>query len=132
MTSISLLNSLVATILAEQRLQQEIVISLADCVLSDIILNFRTTYVSKSGQVVYESKLIAINYCRGWFLLDLLAAIPFDLLYAFQVNTVSTTCVSLLLRVTSAEAELWHVMLSTSHWYHCPVTEHCYYCLCLI
>lgn len=58
-------------------------------ILLDIILNFRTTYVSKSGQVVYEPKLIAINYLRGLFLLDLLAAIPFDLLYAFQVNTVS-------------------------------------------
>lgn len=57
--------------------------------LADIILNFRTTYVSKSGQVIYETKLIALNYFRGWFLLDLLAAIPFDLLYAFQVNTVS-------------------------------------------
>ena len=55
----------------------------------DIILNFRTTYVSKGGQVIYKPKLIALNYIRGWFLLDLLAAIPFDLLYAFQVNTVS-------------------------------------------
>ena len=57
---------------------------------SDILLNFRTTFVSKSGQVVYEPKAIAINYIKGWFLLDLLAAIPFDLLYAFQVNTVGT------------------------------------------
>jgi len=45
--------------------------------------------VSKSGQVIYESRLIAINYIRGWFLLDLLAAVPFDLLFALQVNTVS-------------------------------------------
>jgi len=44
--------------------------------------------VSKSGQVVYDSRQIALNYIRGWFLLDLLAAIPFDLLYAFQVDTV--------------------------------------------
>jgi len=55
----------------------------------DILLNFRTTYVSKSGQVIYESRLIAINYIKGWFLLDLLAAVPFDLLFALQVNTVS-------------------------------------------
>lgn len=53
------------------------------------MFNFRTTYVSKSGHVIYDFKLIAINYIRGWFLLDLLAAIPFDLLYAFQVNTVT-------------------------------------------
>ncbi|GAB1606937.1 potassium voltage-gated channel subfamily H member 8-like [Argonauta hians] len=53
----------------------------------DIILNFRTTYVSNTGQVIYDSKLIALNYIKQWFLMDLLAAIPFDLLYAFQVET---------------------------------------------
>ncbi|ESO08636.1 hypothetical protein HELRODRAFT_128997, partial [Helobdella robusta] len=53
----------------------------------DIIFNFQTTYVNKSGQVIYQPKLIAFNYLRGWFVLDLLAAIPFDLLYAFQVDT---------------------------------------------
>ncbi|XP_064646364.1 potassium voltage-gated channel subfamily H member 8-like isoform X12 [Lineus longissimus] len=52
----------------------------------DIIFNFRTTYVSRGGQVVYDPKLIALNYIKGWFLLDLLAAIPFDLFYAFQVG----------------------------------------------
>jgi len=69
---------------------------------TDIILNFRTTYVSKCGQVVYDSRQMAINYIRGWFLLDLLAAIPFDLLYAFQVNTVmphGRIVVSLLFRI---------------------------------
>ena len=59
------------------------------CNAVDIVLNFRTTYVSKSGQVIYESRLIAVNYIKGWFLLDLLAAVPFDLLFALQVNTVS-------------------------------------------
>ena len=39
---------------------------------------------------MYEPKLIAINYIRGLFLLDLLAALPFDLLYASSVNTVSS------------------------------------------
>ncbi|GFO37637.1 potassium voltage gated channel subfamily h [Plakobranchus ocellatus] len=56
--------------------------------LIDIVLNFLTTYLNKSGQVVYEFKLIAMNYISGWFVLDLLAAIPFDLLYAFSVETV--------------------------------------------
>ncbi|KAH9498165.1 Potassium voltage-gated channel sub H member 8 [Bulinus truncatus] len=55
----------------------------------DIVLNFRTTFLNKSGQVVYDSRLIAINYIRGWFLLDLLAAIPFDVLYAFSVETMT-------------------------------------------
>ena len=55
----------------------------------DIVLNFRTSFVKKNGQVCYDSRLIALYYIRGWFLLDLLAAIPFDLLYAFDVDTVS-------------------------------------------
>ncbi|KAK7506782.1 hypothetical protein BaRGS_00002257, partial [Batillaria attramentaria] len=53
----------------------------------DIVLNFRTSFVNKNGQVCYDSRLIALNYMRGWFLLDLLAAVPFDLLYAFDINT---------------------------------------------
>ncbi|XP_029450541.1 potassium voltage-gated channel subfamily H member 3 [Rhinatrema bivittatum] len=52
----------------------------------DIILNFRTTFVSKSGQVVFEPRSIFLHYISTWFLLDLLAALPVDLLYAFKVN----------------------------------------------
>lgn len=48
----------------------------------DIVLNFRTTFVSRKGEVVSDSKLIALNYLRGWFVVDFLAAIPFDHLYA--------------------------------------------------
>lgn len=53
-----------------------------DLFYSDIVLNFRTTFVSSKGEVVSDSKLIALNYLRGWFIVDLLAAIPFDHLYA--------------------------------------------------
>ena len=73
-------------------------------IFTDIVFNFRTTYVSKSGQVVYDSKLIAINYIKGWFLLDLLAAIPFDLLYAFQVHTVSAYISSLVRLLSYTDA----------------------------
>ncbi|XP_068092212.1 potassium voltage-gated channel subfamily H member 8 isoform X2 [Hyperolius riggenbachi] len=55
----------------------------------DIILNFRTTYVSKSGQVVFKAKSICIHYVTTWFVIDLIAALPFDLLYAFNVTVVS-------------------------------------------
>ncbi|CAB4061358.1 KCNH8 [Lepeophtheirus salmonis] len=48
--------------------------------LLDIILNFRTTFVNKKGEVVSSSKSIAFNYLKGWFLLDLIAALPFDAL----------------------------------------------------
>lgn len=49
---------------------------------TDILLNFRTTYVSRKGEVVSSSRGIALNYLRGWFVVDLLAALPFDHLYA--------------------------------------------------
>ncbi|XP_069490571.1 voltage-gated delayed rectifier potassium channel KCNH4 [Ambystoma mexicanum] len=55
----------------------------------DIILNFRTTYVSQSGQVVYDTRSICIHYLATWFFVDLIAALPFDLLYAFNVTVTS-------------------------------------------
>ncbi|XP_040291696.1 potassium voltage-gated channel subfamily H member 4 [Bufo bufo] len=55
----------------------------------DIILNFRTTYVSQSGQVVYNPRSICIHYLATWFFVDLIAALPFDLLYAFNVTVTS-------------------------------------------
>lgn len=53
------------------------------------MLNFRTTFVSKSGQVVFAPKSICLHYVTTWFLLDVIAALPFDLLHAFKVNVVS-------------------------------------------
>ncbi|AWP17761.1 Potassium voltage-gated channel subfamily H member 4 [Scophthalmus maximus] len=55
----------------------------------DIILNFRTTYVSQSGQVVYQARSICIHYATTWFFVDLVAALPFDLLYAFNITVTS-------------------------------------------
>lgn len=61
------------------------------CSFSDIILNFRTTYVSQSGQVVYDARSIYLHYCTTWFFVDLIAALPFDLLYAFNITVVSSS-----------------------------------------
>ncbi|XP_075299549.1 voltage-gated delayed rectifier potassium channel KCNH4 isoform X1 [Opisthocomus hoazin] len=55
----------------------------------DIVLNFRTTYVSQSGQVVYEPRSICLHYVATWFFVDLIAALPFDLLYVFNVSVTS-------------------------------------------
>ncbi|XP_072226361.1 voltage-gated delayed rectifier potassium channel KCNH8 [Leuresthes tenuis] len=55
----------------------------------DIIFNFRTTYVSKSGQVIFDARQICIHYLTTWFIIDLVAALPFDLLYAVKVSVVS-------------------------------------------
>uniref|UniRef100_A0A8C1R9E0 Potassium voltage-gated channel subfamily H member 7 n=1 Tax=Cyprinus carpio TaxID=7962 RepID=A0A8C1R9E0_CYPCA len=46
----------------------------------DILINFRTTYVNLNEEVVSHPGKIAIHYFKGWFLIDMVAAIPFDLL----------------------------------------------------
>lgn len=46
----------------------------------DIVINFRTTYVNVNDEVVSHPGKIAIHYFKGWFLIDMVAAIPFDLL----------------------------------------------------
>ena len=46
----------------------------------DILINFRTTYVNKNDEVVSHPGKIAVHYFKGWFLIDVVAAIPFDLL----------------------------------------------------
>ena len=46
----------------------------------DILINFRTTFVNNNDEVVSHPGKIAVHYFRGWFLIDLVAAIPFDLL----------------------------------------------------
>ena len=62
---------------------------------ADILLNFRTTFVSTSGQVVYDARSICVHYVTTWLFVDLIAALPFDLLYAFNVSVVSPPlCVS--------------------------------------
>lgn len=45
----------------------------------DIAINFRTTFVEgKSGSVISEPEKIAIHYFKTWFVVDFVAAIPFD------------------------------------------------------
>lgn len=48
----------------------------------DILINFRTTFVNGQDEVVSHPGRIAVHYLSGWFLIDLVAAIPFDLLLA--------------------------------------------------
>ncbi|XP_034180287.2 potassium voltage-gated channel seizure isoform X6 [Osmia lignaria lignaria] len=45
----------------------------------DIIINFRTTFVNSNDEVVSHPAKIAVHYLKGWFIIDLVAAIPFDL-----------------------------------------------------
>uniref|UniRef100_A0A8C1LC13 Potassium voltage-gated channel, subfamily H (eag-related), member 6b n=1 Tax=Cyprinus carpio TaxID=7962 RepID=A0A8C1LC13_CYPCA len=63
----------------------------------DIIITFRTTYVNHNDEVVTHPKLIAIHYIKGWFLIDMVAAIPFDLLiFMSGLNETTATLIGLL------------------------------------
>ncbi|GLI67898.1 hypothetical protein VaNZ11_012222 [Volvox africanus] len=42
----------------------------------DIIVQFRTAYVSSAGELERDSRQIAAHYCRTWFFLDLGSSIP--------------------------------------------------------
>lgn len=57
-----------------------IITVLVDCMfILDIFINFRTTFIKpSSAQVERKPKELAVNYLKTWFLIDLLAAIPFD------------------------------------------------------
>ncbi|XP_069581686.1 voltage-gated inwardly rectifying potassium channel KCNH2-like, partial [Brachyistius frenatus] len=61
----------------------------------DIIINFRTTYVNSNDEVVSQSYRIAVHYFKGWFLIDMVAAIPFDLLIS-RSGEETTTLIGLL------------------------------------
>ncbi|XP_013144635.1 PREDICTED: potassium voltage-gated channel subfamily H member 6-like [Papilio polytes] len=63
----------------------------------DILINFRTTYVNAADEVESDPAKIAMHYLRGWFIIDLVAAIPFDLLL-FGTNTDETTTLIGLLK----------------------------------
>ncbi|XP_033639765.1 potassium voltage-gated channel unc-103-like isoform X1 [Asterias rubens] len=62
----------------------------------DILINFRTTYVNKNDEVVSNPGKIAVHYFKGWFLIDAVAAIPFDLLLFGGTDQQSTTLIGLL------------------------------------
>uniref|UniRef100_M4AAU7 Potassium voltage-gated channel subfamily H member 7 n=1 Tax=Xiphophorus maculatus TaxID=8083 RepID=M4AAU7_XIPMA len=62
----------------------------------DILINFRTTYVNHNEEVVSHPAKIAIHYFKGWFLIDMVAAIPFDLLIFGSGSDETTTLIGLL------------------------------------
>ena len=63
----------------------------------DIILNFHTTYVGKSGEVISDSMLICTLYLRGWLIVDVLSCIPYEAIsgleaYMKQGQHVALVC----------------------------------------
>ncbi|XP_022099209.1 potassium voltage-gated channel unc-103-like [Acanthaster planci] len=65
----------------------------------DIFINFRTTFIDDvKGEVVSDPAKIAKHYLKGWFVIDVLAAIPFDLILFGLANDEKTTTTMGLLK----------------------------------
>ena len=51
--------------------------------IADIFIYFRTGYISR-GLIIADRKTVARRYLRGWFSLDLLAALPIGIFFVFM------------------------------------------------
>ena len=59
----------------------------------DVVLNFKTTYCGKEGEIVFNSRMICMNYLRSWFAVDFVAALPYGILnLTFADGSVSINC----------------------------------------
>ena len=86
----------------------------------DIILNFRTPIV-KARTVISDRRGIAREYLRTWFVIDFLAAIPFDLLAAgvFPATSVAFRVLRAL-RLTRV-VRLSHLAALMAKWQHSQI-----------
>lgn len=56
----------------------------------DILINFRTTFIDPHGdEVISQPKRIALHYLKTWFIVDVFAAIPFDIMVNPSAEGVS-------------------------------------------
>lgn len=70
--------------------------------------------MSRKGEVVSNSKSIAVNYLRGWFMVDLFAALPFDHLYASNVISGEVRDNTIIIHVLSGfEDSIMQIRLFT-------------------
>ena len=58
----------------------------------DILINFRTTYISENDEVVSQPSKIAVHYFRGWFIIDLVAGEQKELILILQTQIPYEVC----------------------------------------
>jgi hypothetical protein len=47
----------------------------------DLVMNMLSTYYDEDGKLVRKRKDVLLNYLKGWFIIDLLACLPMDLIF---------------------------------------------------
>ena len=97
-----------------------ILLTIADGIIDiffvvDIVLNFNTAYVTDAGtRLVYDKKKIRSHYLRTWFLVDLLASVPweialftlYEVVYGQEFNATMASIPEMAVEVGSGEAAL--------------------------
>lgn len=57
----------------------------------DIFINFRTTFIKlNTDEVISNPKQIALHYLKTWFVVDFVAAIPFEFMITTKVDSATT------------------------------------------
>ena len=75
--------------------------------IMDIVVHFRTSFVDLSGRIIYDQKKIAVHYLKGWFILDFLAALPFEALYFINQSWVSILYLMLRPQAAQTHTFVW-------------------------
>jgi hypothetical protein len=47
--------------------------------ITDLFVNFFSAYYDEEGKLVTNNKKIATKYLKGWFIIDLIASFPFNM-----------------------------------------------------
>lgn len=67
--------------------------------LVDMVLTFLTAYENKRGDMVFDRKLIIVNYVKGWFIIDLVAVFPFDLIAEAAAGSSNPSTITDILKL---------------------------------
>ncbi|KAI6190385.1 PAS fold and Ion transport and Cyclic nucleotide-binding domain containing protein [Aphelenchoides bicaudatus] len=63
---------------------------------ADILLNFHTTIVGPTGEVIIDPIIIRKHYLKSWFVIDLLSCLPYDIFYMLEFKNNDERMGSLL------------------------------------
>jgi len=67
--------------------------------LVDLVVNFRTSFISGSGEEIIQPKQITHNYILGTFWIDLMASIPLDMMMTIDNEFIKSLSVLKLFRI---------------------------------
>lgn len=68
------------------------------CFFIDIILNFNSCFYFDEVNLIEDRSEIACNYIKGWFFIDTIAIIPFEVIFGATSDS-KTTSVNHMIRV---------------------------------